>query len=81
MTPKNPLEDKTQWDLPLVEIDGLLPGHTYRFRLIERGSNEPEILGGTYQNPKVDNYRENHSYLFIPLLMSSLYSYLSNKPK
>ena len=54
-TLKNPLEDKTQWDLPLVEIDGLLPGHTYRFRLIERGSNEPEILGGTYQNPKVEN--------------------------
>ena len=51
-TPKNPLEDKTQWDLPLVEIDGLLPGHTYRFRLIERGSNEPEILGGTFSKSK-----------------------------
>ena len=55
MTLKNPLEDKTQWDLPLVEIDGLLPGHTYRFRLIERGSNEPEILGGKFQNLKVEN--------------------------
>jgi len=27
------------------------------------------------------NYRYNHFYLFIPLLMCSLKSYLSNKPK
>lgn len=36
--PKTPFEtddDESLWHLPLVEIDQLLPGHSYRFRLIE----------------------------------------------
>ena len=48
--PKNPLKDKTEWDLPLVEIDKLLPGHLYRFRLVECGNNKPTVLGGGASN-------------------------------
>ena len=47
---EHPLNDKTTWDLPLIEIGLLLAGHSYRFRLVERGGSEAKILGGGPSN-------------------------------
>ena len=59
-TPFENDDDESMWALPLVEIDQLLPGHSYRFRLVEYTTTSAEkefssskhstVLGGGPSN-------------------------------